>query len=390
MGWSNWSGRVHAEAAEVRLPESEADVVQAVLDARRTGRCVRVAGAGHSHSPLVVTEGIVLDLRHLSGIHHVDRTRKIATVGAGARMSDLGRPFREHGLAFVNQGDIDRQAIAGATATGTHGTGPGLRNLSACVTGARLVLADGSVVECERSNATELFEVARLSLGAVGVMTQVSVELREAYRLEEEIWPEDLDVVLERISELVAASRHFEFFWMPGHRRAACKALRETDAPPKLPLGPEGSRRSWSHEVFPSDRPVKHTEMEYALPAEVGVACLRALRSRIALRHAALAWPLEFRTVASDDVWLSPAYGRETVTISVHQGVEHDERELFRDCEAIFLEYGGRPHWGKVHLLAKPRMAELHPRFADWWRVRDAHDAEGRFLNAYLEEIRPR
>ncbi len=371
----------------LRVADEDA-VVAAVRRAAVQGLTLRCVGAGHSHAPLVPHDGVILDVLGLAGVVHVDAARGEATLRAGTRIADLGEPLRAAGVALWNQGDIDRQAIAGAVATGTHGTGRALQNLSAGVRGARIVLDGGEVVECDAQREPELFEVARLSLGAVGVVTELRMAVRPAYVLEERMWLEPLDDVLDRVEALCGASRHFEFFWMPGRRRAACKALAEVDAEPIRPLAAEGSRRSWSHEVLANDRSVKHSEMEYAVPAERGPACFRALRERIALRFPDLRWPLEYRTVAADEVWLSPAYGRPSVTISVHQGTDQTEQALFAACEAIFAEHDGRPHWGKVHGRTGAELAALHARWSDWWRVRDRFDPQGRFLCPHLLRLR--
>jgi FAD/FMN-containing dehydrogenase len=223
----------------------------------------------------------------------------------------------------------------------------------------------------------------------VGVVTQLRLSVRDAYRLKERMWLEEVDAVLERLSDLTTATRHFEFFWMPGSARAACKALDETDEAAVYPLAKEGERLAWSYDVLANDRPDKHTEMEYSVPAEAGPACIRELRELISREFPKLAWPLEYRTLAADDVWLSTAHGRPTVTISVHQGVDQEDEPLFRACEGIFRRYDGRPHWGKVHYLEGDELAECHPRWHDWWRVRDRFDPDDRFLNSFLERLRP-
>jgi FAD/FMN-containing dehydrogenase len=274
-------------------------------------------------------------------------------------------------------------------ATGTHGTGLELQNLSASLVGARIVAADGAIIECDEDLRPDLLECARLSLGALGVVTEVTLRVREAYKLEERIWLEDLDAVLERIDEHSAASRHFEFFWLPGGTRAACKTLAETDADPVYPLAAEGKRLAWSYEVLANDRPDKHTEMEYSVPRQSGADCLRALREMIARDFPDLAWPLEYRNLAADEVWLSTAYRRPSVTISVHQGIDQPDEPLFRACEAIFLQHEGRPHWGKVHYLCGAEMARLHPRWEEWWRMRESFDPNGLFLNDHLDGLRP-
>ena len=385
--WSNWSGRLHAEPAAIVVPRHEADVVDAVRRAAQSGQKVRVVGAAHSHSPLVPTQGVLIDLAGLRGV--VDADAGSARVAAGTRIADLGAPLRTRGVALLNQGDIDRQAIAGAIATGTHGTGIQLRNLSAGLLAARIVLADGRVVECREDLEPELFQAARLNLGGLGVVTELSIAVRPAYRLQEKLWLEDADAVLDRIDELTARTRHFEFFWMPGSDRAACKSLEETLEEPVYPLGEEGKRRAWSYEVLANDRPDKHSEMEYSVPLEDGPACFRALRGMLAENFPGLAWPLEYRTLAADDVWLSTAYRRATATLSVHQGIDQPDEPLFRACEAIFRDFAGRPHWGKVHYRSGDEFAALYPQWAEWWRVRDAWDPEERFLNRHLRTLRP-
>jgi FAD/FMN-containing dehydrogenase len=389
VAWTNWSGRITAEPWEVVPVSDEADVVAAVRRAAKNERRVRSVGAGHSHVPLVATPGTILDTQALSGVISVDRDRMEAQILAGTRISALGEPLRARGVALHNQGDIDQQAIAGAIATGTHGTGRELRNLSAAVVGARIVLDAGEIVDCDAATEPELFEVARLSLGAVGVLTEVRLSVRDAYKLEERMWLEPIDEILDRIDDHTRATRHFEFFWLPGKSRAACKALAETDAEPRYPLADEGSRLAWSDQVLANDRPDKHSEMEYSVPAAQGPACFRALRERIARDFPHLGWPLEFRTLAVDDLWISTASGRASVTISVHQGVDQDEGALFRSCEEIFRAHQGRPHWGKVHYQSGGELSALYPRWQEWWDVRDRYDPNGRFLNAYLEGLRP-
>ena len=387
--WSNWSGRIRAEPGAIVPGDGEPTVVRAVQDAARAGQRVRVLGAAHSHSPLVPTDGVLLDLAGFSGVVGVDRDLRIARIRPGTRIAALGAPLRAEGVALINQGDIDRQAIAGAIATGTHGTGTALRNLSSSLLGARIVLSDGSVVECAADREAELFEATRLNLGGLGILTELSLAVRPAYRLEEKMWLEEVDAVLERIDAVTAATRHFEFFWMPGSNRAACKSLDETDADPVYPLAEEGSRLAWSYEVLANHRPDKHSEMEYSVPRQDGPACFRALREMIHRDFPGLAWPLEYRTLAADETWLSTAYQRETVTLSVHQGIDQPDGALFRACEEIFRGYAGRPHWGKVHFCTGEELARLHPRWKDWWRVRDAWDPERRFLNPHLESLSP-
>ncbi len=387
--WRNWSGRISAQPGEIARVGDEAGAIAAVRRAARAGAALRCLGAGHSHAPLVVTSGMLVDTQDLAGVVHVDAERGLATLRAGTRISALGAPLRAAGVALHNQGDIDRQSIAGAAATGTHGTGRDLQNLSAAVVGARVVLADGEVAECDAQREPALFEVVRLSLGAIGMITDLTVSVRTAYTLEERMWLEPLDDVLARSDALARATRHFEFFWLPGSARAACKALSETDKGPVYPLAQEGARCAWSYEVLANERNDKHTEMEYSVAIDRGPACFAALRARIERDFPGLRWPLEYRTLAADDLWLSTASGRATATISVHQGESEPDEPLFRACEEIFAAHGGRPHWGKVHYRSGAELAALYPRWGEWWRARDRYDPDGVFLNPYLSSLRP-
>ncbi|MEZ5559018.1 MAG: D-arabinono-1,4-lactone oxidase [Pseudomonadales bacterium] len=387
--WSNWSGRQQARPQALHFVRSEADLVALVRAAAASDTPVRAAGAGHSHAPLVPTDGLIVDLSGLAGVVAVDQARQRARVWAGTPIHALGRPLHDVGLGLSNQGDIDRQAIAGACATGTHGTGRTLRNLSAAVTGVSIVLASGELLRCSADERAELFQAARLHLGALGVVTQLELQLRTAYRLQEHGWSEPFEALGERISEYVGSARHFEFFWYPHTDTAVAKTIDETDAPPSYPLAAEGARCAWSYEVLPNHRPHRHTEMEYSVPAEAGLSCMREIRQLIQHDFPGLRWPVEYRTLAADDVWLSTAYERDTVTISVHQDIAEDETGYYRACEAIFLRHGGRPHWGKVHYLDGTQLGNAHPRWEAWWQVRDRADPRGLFLNEFLRSVRP-
>lgn len=388
--WRNWSGKLESRPSALHFLRSEADAAALAAAATAAGSRIRVAGATHSHAPIVVNDdGIIADASGLAGIVETDTARRTATVWAGSRILSLGNALNEHGLAFANQGDIDQQAIAGATATGTHGTGAELRNFSAQVLGLRLVLADGEIVDADAGSYPELWRAARLHLGAFGIVTRLTLALRPRCRLRERSWTTGLRGVLADAGSLSRDNRHFEFFWYPRDDRAVVKTINETEDEAEYPLATEGSRCAWSHEVLPNHRPVPHTEMEYSVPAEQGIACMTEIRELLANRFPDVAWPVEYRTLAADDVWLSTAYERETVTISVHLGMDEDDEPYFRACEEVFLAHGGRPHWGKVHYLDGDTLAGIHPRWADWWRVRDSVDPRGTFLNAYLSGLRP-
>ena len=387
MAWRNWAGNVSCEPSVRVDAASEADVVAALRDAERSGLGVRVAGSGHSFSPLVATDGLLLALDGLAGIARHEPEQRRVWVRAGTKLSALGKALHALGLAQENLGDVDVQALGGALATGTHGTGRTLQNLSARVSGVRLLLADGSLRVLRAEDEPERLAAARVSLGALGVVTAARLDCVPAHRLHERTVRMPIDACLEGMAARSAESRHHEFFWYPSRDLAETKTIEPTDLAPEAVAGRRYERIGWSHEILPSVRELRFVEMEYALPAESGPACFRAVRERIRQRHPSVAWPVEYRWVRADDAWLSPAHGRETVTLSVHQGAELPWQDFFADLEPLLRAHGGRPHWGKRHRLAAAELAPLYPRFDDFQRLRAELDPKGRFLNEHLRAV---
>lgn len=383
--WTNWSSSVACRPRRVLAPESEAEVVRAVRDAAVEGLVVRAAGAGHSFSPLVETDGAVLSLSALRGLRACDPGRLEATAGAGTVLRELSEALLEHGVALENLGDIDVQHLAGALATGTHGTGRTLGNLSSRVTGLRMVLADGSVLRLGADDGR--LDAARVSLGALGLVTEVTLRVRPAYRLHERVRRMPIEECLEQVEAGVAEHRHFEFFYYPGRERAEVKTLVETTAEPDDLPGVRSERIGWSGRVLPSVRDERFFEMEYSVPAEAGLDCFAEVRERIRSKHPEVTWPVEYRTVAADGAWLSMAHGRDTVSVSVHQDGRLPFRDFFADVEPVFRSHAGRPHWGKVHGLGASELRALYPRFDDFAALRTELDPEGRFLSDPLRRL---
>jgi FAD/FMN-containing dehydrogenase len=394
--WSNWSGSVSCRPAELLAPASEDEVTAMVRRSGADGKVVRVAGAGHSFTPLCASDDVVVSLERLSGIESVDVKGRRAWIRGGTKIHDIGGPLAEHGLALENQGDVDVQAIAGAVSTGTHGTGPTLGSISTQVVGLRVITAAGEVMRLSKESDAEVFRAAQVSLGALGVITAVELRLLPLYRLHEVVRREQLDACLASLEERIRANRHFEFFWYPTDDAAATKTLNPTDRPPtSTPDAPEGAalsnaereRVDESWRIFPTVRENRFNEMEYSLPAGRGVECFLEIRELMRRKHTDVAWPVEYRTVAADDILISPAQGRATVAISIHQGASLPYAAFFDDAERIFRRHGGRPHWGKMHSLASRELRELYPHWERFQAVRTRLDPQGRFANEHLRRL---
>lgn len=397
-GWTNWSGGVACTPARMATPESE-DVLPALLrEAERAGWEMRVAGTGHSFVPLCTSAGVLLSLDGMQGVIATDPAAMRATMWAGTKIHQIGAPLLAAGMAMENMGDIDRQSLAGAIGTGTHGTGPTLGSIATQVAGLRLLTASGDYLDCAADREPEIFAAARVSLGMLGIITRITLRVLPAYRLHEHTWVAPFDDCMDQLDALIGATRHFEFFWSPGEDACAMKALEPTDAERweepdteptiagRLARYVHPDRIDWSYRILPSERNIRFNEMEFAVPAAHGPDCLREIRQLMREKHPDVAWPVEYRTLRADDIPLSPAYGRETVTISIHQDATLPYRPFFADAEAIFRNHRGRPHWGKVHWHSGRELRDLYPRWDEFHAVRTRLDPAGRFLNAYLRE----
>ncbi|MDM8083468.1 D-arabinono-1,4-lactone oxidase [Cellulomonas cellasea] len=432
LRWQNWARTESAQPVQVAHPRDLEHLVSIVRS--RGGLRVRAIGAGHSFTGAAVTDGIQIRMDALNLLERVepqpDGTTHV-TVGAGIRLHALNRVLASCGLAMRNLGDIDRQTLAGAISTGTHGTGSRLGGLATQVVGVRLVTAQGEVVDASPTHRPELFEVARLGLGSVGILAAITLAAVPAFHLRAVEAPLPLDEVLERLDgpdNLVEGNDHFEFYWFPHTRRALTKSNNRTsaDAGPRLhpvrgwvddellsngvfaatnrlaaaapALTPRINRiasralsaRDYtapSPEVFASARRVRFREMEYAVPRERLREVLAEIDSWISASGVNVPFPLEVRFAAADDVWLSTAHGRPTAYVAVHQYLRLPYGRYFQAVERIMAQVDGRPHWGKLHWLGASRLGELYPRFADACAVRADADPDGAFSNEYLDRV---
>lgn len=400
--WSNWSGNVTSAPQTIATPTTETELIATIQRTAKNGQPIRVVGTGHSFVPLCATDELLISLDNLQGLISANPEERTATFWAGTKLHAVGDPLWEHGLALANMGDIDRQSLGGAIGTGTHGTGPTLGNLSTQVVGLRLLTATGEVIDCSPTQDPEIFRAAQLSLGALGIITQVTLRCLPAYYLEERTWVATYAECVAALDAHIAATRHFEFFWVPGEDLCAMKALQPVDptvdatdkvAPVPTPVSARLSRyinpprTERSYRIFPSPRNLKFNETEFAIPAANGPSCLHEVRELMQTHFPDVAWPIEYRTLAADTIPLSPAYARETVTISVHQAADLPYQPFFEAVEAIFRNHQGRPHWGKLHTHQADELAMLYPEWDTFQAVRAQLDPSGRMLNSYLQEL---
>ncbi|MEO6533694.1 MAG: D-arabinono-1,4-lactone oxidase [Pseudolysinimonas sp.] len=427
--WSNW-GRVERATPAFRArPTSVDHVVAVVREARERGLTVKAVGAGHSFTAIAATEGVLLDLGGLDGLYAVDAALGRVTLGAGTNLYQLPALLRPHGLALQNMGDIDRQTIAGATSTGTHGTGARFPGLAAQLVAVTLVTADGAILRVSASENAELLPAVRLGLGSLGIVVEVTVQCVPAFLLRAVEHPEGFDDVLDDFEQRIAAADHFEFYWWPHTDQVMTRT--NTRLPGDAERRPVGAVAAWvderlvqngalraksaigrvipgltpavnrlatriygdrdlvdhSYEVYVSARNVRFRELEYSIPREAVPQAVRDLRGLVERKGWKLSFPVEVRVAAADENWLSTAYRRDSGYIAVHQYFREDHLPYFRAVDALLRSYDGRPHWGKIHFQDADDLAQRYPRFGDFTAVRDRLDPDRVFTNRYLDRV---
>ncbi len=370
-------------------PESEEQVCELVRKATSEGKKVRVAGAGHSSSPLVRTNDYLVSLKYFRGVEDPDLENHRATVPTGMTVKEAGKDLFRYGLAMHNTGDVDVQTLAGAIGTGTHGTGVELANLSAMLHGVRMVTGTGEIVELSRDTDVETMKALQVSMGSCGLFLKMRLQLEPAYRLYRKEYCVSLKDCIDNLKEL-KKNRNFDFYWYP--RTDLCKIRimnTEKDKMPHISYGSlERSEEGPSHEILPRERDIKFDEMEYVLPQEKAIDCFFEVRKQVKEKFRRdVAWRLLIRTIKKDDALISPMSGRESVTISLHHNAGLRFWDYFQAIEPIFLKFGGRPHWGKKHTLKAGQLREMYPQWQEFQDTRQKFDPQNTFLTPYMHEL---
>ena len=399
--WTNWVGNQTCTPAEFAAPASEDETAALVAAAAERGLRVRVAGAGHSFTPVVATDGLLLDLRKLGGVRAIDAERRRVVVGPATTIGEFGEPLWAARLALPNQGDIVAQQIAGAISTATHGSGLRLGSFSSSVRRLRLVTASGDVLEIGEHDPDRL-HAAQVAVGMLGVITEVELEVAPAYRLRERIEHWTWDEAWQPFDALAETHRHYSFFWMPSDDSAAlyglsspgesladrCHVKIYDEVDESTPDSVEPRRRVGpAHVIYPMVYEPNFHELEYFVPFSRGREALAAMRELMLASLPASVFPMEVRTVGSEEAFLSHSYERDTVVISVSGTPGTDYDPYLRDVDRLLGEYDARVHWGKLHFLTRAQLLDRYPRANDFIELRRALDPSGTFLNEHLAPL---
>ncbi len=424
--WSNWAGNQQTGSVLVSKPQTESELQQVVQSAQLSGRRVKAVGSGHSFTAIAVAEEVLVDLSKYDEIIAIDKINQTVTVQSGIQLSKLNQALYENSLAMQNLGDIAYQTIAGAISTSTHGTGAKFTGIANQVVALRIVLADSSIVECSANVNAELFSCARVGLGAIGLISTVTLKVVPAFNLAVIEEPMRVDDVLQNLDMHVDSNDHFEFFWVPHTGWALTKRNNRNNLPiepmskmshwysktlmenyafgavcmlgkarpsliPKLAKAlPSSGRNEYSdasHKVFASKRIIKFYEMEYAIPREACAEALNRVRRMVKDSGFFLNFPVEVRFTAPDEIPLSTASNRESAYIAVHIYKGMNYVPYFTEVESIMNSYQGRPHWGKLHFQNASTLASRYPQWDVFQSVRNQVDPKRMFSNQYLETV---
>lgn len=424
--WSNWAGNQQTGTVLLSKPQTESELQQVVQSAQLSGRRVKAVGSGHSFTAIAVSEEVLVDLSDYDEIVAIDKINQTVTVQSGIQLSKLNQALYENSLAMQNLGDIAYQTIAGAISTSTHGTGAKFTGIANQVVALRVVLADSSIVECSANVNAQLFSCARVGLGALGLISTVTLKVVSAFNLAVIEEPMRVDDVLQNLDLHVDSNDHFEFFWVPHTGWALTKRNNRNNLPvepmskmshwysktlmenyafgavcmlgkarpsliPKLAKAlPSSGRNEYSdasHKVFASKRIIKFYEMEYAIPREACAEALNRVRRMVTDSGFFLNFPVEVRFTAPDEIPLSTASNRESAYIAVHIYKGMNYVPYFTEVESIMNSYQGRPHWGKLHFQSAATLASLYPQWDVFQAVRNQVDPQRMFSNQYLETV---
>ena len=424
--WSNWAGNQQTGTVLLSKPQTESELQQVVQSAQLSGRRVKAVGSGHSFTAIAVSEEVLVDLSDYDEIVAIDKINQTVTVQSGIQLSKLNQALYENSLAMQNLGDIAYQTIAGAISTSTHGTGAKFTGIANQVVALRVVLADSSIVECSANVNAQLFSCARVGLGALGLISTVTLKVVSAFNLAVIEEPMRVDDVLQNLDLHVDSNDHFEFFWVPHTGWALTKRNNRNNLPvepmskmshwysktlmenyafgavcmlgkarpsliPKLAKAlPSSGRNEYSdasHKVFASKRIIKFYEMEYAIPREACAEALNRVRRMVTDSGFFLNFPVEVRFTAPDEIPLSTASNRESAYIAVHIYKGMNYVPYFKEVESIMNSYQGRPHWGKLHFQSAATLASRYPQWDVFQAVRNQVDPQRMFSNQYLETV---
>ena len=423
----NWAENVQWNPTEVEYPSSEEEIQKVVINSLNANKKIRVIGAGHSFTPLCVTGETSVSLDNYQGISSVDKENNTATIKGGTKLRLLGELLFKEGLAMENLGDVDIQSIAGTISTGTHGTGINFGTISTQVIALKFINGKGDIVSCSSTEDKSLFKAAQVSLGCLGIITEITIQCIPTYKLKLQNKKEKLTNVLATLPRRNSENRNFEFYWIPYTDTAWTKTSNvvKDSEPSKINffnywteyvlenyvfkvfcelarIFPSQNKTVakitatsisnvkkvyYSHKVYATQRMVKFTEMEYNIPAEAHEDVFKDIAKLVNTKKFNIHFPIENRWVKADDIYMSPAYGRDSAYIACHVYKGKKYQSYFNALEEVFRAYGGRPHWGKMNTISAIDVVGMYPKYDEFMKHRKEQDPDDIFVNTYVAKL---
>ena len=430
--FSNWAGTYSCQPELYFEPESIEDVQAVVTEARRQNKHVKVVGCGHSPSDLACTPDYMVNLCRMNKLLEVDKERCLITIEGGVVMDDLHKLLEKEGLALSVLGAISDQTMAGGFAVGTHGSGAKFHVYSHYVRELQMVLASGEMLTVSKENDPETFPAAVLSLGAIGILVTVTLKCEPAFRLKQVQYAASLDDILTNLKVHLDSSEHFRFLWRPHvdtnnctvfHANRTKDSLKNTHGswiwdrlveyhafqfilwmgsfmPSLVPLASRLYAYINTQRIEKVDKGVNifnfdclfgQFVMEWSIPVEQTATVLLQLNDWFKNSKFPAHFPIEVRFVKGDDIYLSPAFGRDSCYINIISyrpyGKVIPHQEYWDAFQDIVLNVGGRPHWAKDHTITATEFPAMYSKWNDFCRIRHKLDPNGMFLNNNLKRV---
>jgi L-gulono-1,4-lactone dehydrogenase len=413
----NWARTARSSPVKWHLPTSEADLRRVVEDAANHGHRVRIVGAGHSFSRIAVPDSQAVSLDAWAGAAVIDRERGVVTVPAGMRLRELSAVLLREGFSLPIVGSIQAQSVAGALATGTHGSSLQHGNIASLVIGMRMVTGTGDVLVVGEED--DRLDGARVHLGALGAVTEVTLRIIPARRLHQSIEHLPIQEVPGSLASFASSAEYVKIWWLSHAPHAQVVRYARTTAP--LTRRPSAATRRWIDErimhrwVFPAmvalqhrrptltaglnarlsrvylgaasqvgqdmlmlntPMPMRHRETEAALAMAQADKAIEGVLDLFHDGRPAANFPLEIRFVRGDDMWMSPAQGADTCQIGAYSTDGPDRREYFARFWQVMRPLGARPHWGKEFDHDAAELRPLYPDFDRFLELRNAVDPQ--------------
>lgn len=421
--FTNWGKNIKATASHYLQPETEEELIDLIKKYEN----IRVVGTGHSWSDICVTDGALINLDHYDKVINIDKKSGIVKTQAGIKLWQLNQILAKHGLALESQGSIDEQSLAGVIATGTHGSGIDFQIIGGQVLELKLLKADGSKLIINKEKDKELYGACVVNLGALGVVSEITLQAVKDFNLHDYSTTVSFDLIIDDLDTFLDINDHLKFWWFPPSKKIGLFSYQRTYKEVNdrrwrrflkdevLSVGiyrslvfaarlqPRFAKRinqflTWnlkgpvrriakcSH-VFKVPKPPIHIETEWAFDATKAKEILKEYKALITNNNYNLNFIQEIRFTKSDDFWLSPCYGRDTMWIGLYCFSHEKWNEIFAEFEKFAKKHNGRPHWGKLFRAPKTYLAQTYPHYDKFFTLREEMDPVGKFANDYINRL---